>query len=243
MSHKLIKDSLESIEDVYGFEDVFWMEHYPKLQRYCRFLTQNKWDGEDIAQETYLKALKYTCQPQRMTAALLNKMAYNHWIDLLRKRKKETLEEDSSYLESKSPSNRVDGLNHTVEILLEKFTPKQAVIILLKEAFQYQLKEIADILDVSEIAVKANLHRARKRLEKENEEGQSICLESFWDEEEQEQLSGLFYEVLKADDPAVLIEAIPSLKSISGPEPALMFRSTQKATPKFSPSSTLCMAA
>ncbi|MDR6123662.1 RNA polymerase sigma factor (sigma-70 family) [Bacillus sp. SLBN-46] len=241
MSHKLRQDSVENSEDENRFEDAFWMEYYPKLQRYCHFLTQNKWDGEDVAQDTYLKAIRYMNQPQKMNSALLNKMAYHHWIDLLRKRKKETMESDFDCA-SHTITHQLDNLNDSVELLLKKFTPKQAVIFLLKEAFQYQLKEIADILDVTEIAVKSNLHRAKKRLEKANEEEQSFDLESFWDVEEREQLSELFYEALKNQDPTILIDVIPSLRSIRT-EATLISRSFQKARPNISPSSTLCMAA
>ncbi len=49
MSHsKKIETQTES------FDDKCWNEHYPKLQQYCRFLTQNAWDGDDIAQEMKL---------------------------------------------------------------------------------------------------------------------------------------------------------------------------------------------
>ncbi|MGG3564842.1 sigma-70 family RNA polymerase sigma factor [Neobacillus rhizosphaerae] len=242
MSHKLRQDSIESSEDENGFEEAFWLEYYPKLQRYCHFLTQNKWDGEDIAQETYLKALRYSNQPQKMTSALLNKMAYNHWIDLLRKRKKETIETDSDCA-SHAFSHQLDALNDSVELLLKYFTPKQAVIFLLKEAFQYQLKEISDILDLTEIAVKSNLHRAKKRLEKAKEEDQLFGLESFWDREERKQLADLFYEALKDQDPTILIDAIPSLKCISTGSTIFVSSTFQKTRPNFSPSSTLCMAA
>ncbi|MGG1677033.1 sigma-70 family RNA polymerase sigma factor [Neobacillus sp. NRS-1170] len=224
MSHKLRPFP---VEDPNQGENLFWKEHYPKLQRYCRFIAQNKWDGDDIAQETFLKALKYQ---QKMSPALLNKIAYNHWIDLLRKRKHETIE---SEIEKVSTSQQLD---ETVEMLIEQFTPKQAIIFLLKEAFQYQIKEIADILETTEMAVKSNLHRAKKRLEKE--EDQSHSVDTFWDAEEREQLTELFKESLLNEDPAVLIQAIPTIQS--------MFNVTNlvtRPTPSQSPSSTLCMAA
>ncbi|WP_223587697.1 sigma factor-like helix-turn-helix DNA-binding protein [Neobacillus bataviensis] len=223
MSHKPRPFPLEG---PHHEDDPFWKEHYPKLQRYCRFLAQNKWDGEDIAQETYLKALKYQ---QKMSTALLNKIAYHHWIDLLRKRKHETIE---SEIEKVSTTHQLD---ETVDMLIEQFTPKQAIIFLLKEAFQYQIKEIADILETTEMAVKSNLHRAKKRLEKENH---SHSLEIFWDEEEREQLTELFKKSLLMEDPTVLIQTIPTLQS--------MFNGTNlvtRPTPSNSPSSTLCMAA
>ncbi len=202
MRHKLRQNSLEIVHQ----EDRFWTEHYPKLQRYCHFLTQNPWDGDDIAHETFLKVQK--CYPhQNVTSALLNKIAYHHWVDILRKRKKETIEHDCG---NQAFTNPCDDVMGSVELLLNQFTPKQAVIFMLKEAFHYQLKEIANIMETTEMAVKANLHRAKKR--KENE--QSFSMEPFWNEEEREQLSDLFYKALKNQDPSVLIQALPSIKSI-----------------------------
>lgn len=216
-------------------DDRLWSEYYPKLQRYCRFLTQNSWDGDDIAQETYLKALKYN--QQQMSSALLNKIAYHHWIDLLRKRKNVTVEADFDH-SFHEVTAQLDKMSHAVNLLLTHFTPKQAVIFMLKEAFQYQLKEIADLLNTTEMAVKASLHRVKKRLEKDDH---SYSAESFWDQEERAQLSDIFYEALKNQDPTVLIQSIPSLTSISE-VPKLVSRNLQPIQ-TYSPSSTLCMAA
>jgi RNA polymerase sigma-70 factor (ECF subfamily) len=207
MSYKLSRQTTDSIQQEERSEDSLWMEYYPKLQRYCHFLTQNKWDGDDIAQEAFLKAKKYDHHQQKLTSALLNKIAYNHWIDILRKRKNERIETDFE-LASNMSINQLDGIKNTVELLLKNLTPKQAVIFLLKEAFQYQTKEIADILGNTEMAVKSNLHRAKKRLEKNNQEEKTVSVEYFWDDEEREQLTVLFYDVLKDQDPTVLIDCI-----------------------------------
>jgi len=215
-------------------DDRLWIEYYPKLQRYCRFLAQNSWDGDDIAQETYLKALKY--HQQQMSSALLNKIAYHHWVDLLRKRKNETVEADFDH-PIHELTNKLDDMTHAVDLLLKKFTPKQAVIFMLKEAFQYQLKEIADLLNTTEMAVKASLHRVKKRLEKED---QSFSAESFWDVEEREQLSDIFYDALKNQDPTDLIEFIPTITSMNE---VPKINSKLQPIKTFSPSSTLCMAA
>lgn len=199
-------------------EDRFWKEQYPKLQRYCRFLAQNHWDGDDIAHETFLKALRYP----NPTSALLNKIAYHHWVDVLRKRKHETL--DLEKIDTAGES-KFENIGEAVDYLLKHFTPKQAVVFLLKEAFQYKAKEIAEALETTETAVKAILNRAKKCLEKD------FNLENYWDEEERELMADLFYQALKSQDPAILIVSIPTIKSFTN-------------IPKgFSPSSTLCMAA
>lgn len=216
-------------------EDSFWGEHYPNLQRYCYFLAQNRWDGDDIAQETYLKAKRYGAQQQKLTPALLNKIAYHHWIDLLRKRKKETL---SDRVPSEILHLPLDEMKSTVELMLQQFTPKQAVMFLLKEGFQYQIKEIAELLDTTEMAVKGHLHRAKKRLEKGVEQSSSV--DYFWNEEEKEQCSELFYEALKNQDPTIVIEAVPAILS---EVPNAIFGRKHHSAQTVSPSSTLCLAA
>ncbi|MEH7094356.1 sigma-70 family RNA polymerase sigma factor [Neobacillus vireti] len=213
-----------------------WAEMYPKLQRYCRFLAQNRWDGDDIAQETYLKALKY--HQHQMSTTLLNKIAYHHWIDQLRKRKHE-LPEAELDISSHELTKQLDEVTNAVEMLIKKFTPKQAVIFLLKEAFQFQLKEIAEIVDSSETAVKASLHRGKKRLSKTTEEEEPSSVDSYWVEKEKEELTEIFYEALKEQDPSVLIEAIPSITAIRNVT-SFYSKSSYKNQ---SPSSTLCMAA
>ncbi|MFD0825697.1 sigma-70 family RNA polymerase sigma factor [Neobacillus sp. M.A.Huq-85] len=216
-------------------EESIWLEYYPKLQRYCHFLAQNQWDGDDIAQETILKALKHYTLDEKMSSALLNKMAYNHWIDQIRKRKNESIEAEVE-LNNEETRSQLDNIMATVDIMLRQFTPKQAVIFLLKEGFQYQLKEIAELLNTTEMAVKANLHRSKQRLEKAKEEGTA---EKYWNEEEREVLSELFYEALKLQDPTVLIETVPQIKSVVD-SPKLVSLPLKQT---HSPLSTLCMAA
>ncbi len=144
-------------------------ELYRKLQQYCRFLTQDKYDGEDAAQEVMLKAY-LTYDQSALSSALLNKMAYHHWIDVVRKRKKETPCE----LPEMSGADHADQMierRSLIDHLLAKCTPKQAVLLLLKEVFHYQANELAEILGTSETSVKSAVFRAKKRLS--NEKGKA----------------------------------------------------------------------
>lgn len=215
-------------------ENLF-VELYPGLQRYCRFLSKSKWDGEDIAQETILKALKHYQSSKKINAALLNKMAYHQWIDTLRKRKRETMEEVPE-LSTAAGSTLLE----TVENLIQKFTPKQAIIFILKEAFHYKTKEIAELLGTSEIAVKSSLHRAKKRLDQDD----CFNVESFWSDEEQTLLSALFYDSLMAQDPSILIDKLPHLRSLSSDaQTSQLANCTIRSIKSMSPSTTFCMAA
>ena len=64
----------------------------PQLHAYCRRLTHDLWDAEDLAQESLLKAfgtLGRVHDPIRNPRAYLLRMATNLWIDTLRKRERE----------------------------------------------------------------------------------------------------------------------------------------------------------
>ncbi|WP_254052856.1 sigma factor-like helix-turn-helix DNA-binding protein [Bacillus sp. V59.32b] len=213
------------------------VELYPNLQKYCRFLSQNKWDGDDIAQEAILKALRH--YRQDLSPALLNKIAYNHWIDTLRKRKNESLE-DVLELAQTGQEDKVNAVMEAIDLLKRHFTPKQAVIYTLKEAFQYRANEIAGILETTEMAVKSALHRAKTRLENTKLKQDTRPAEIYWDKETDIQLSSFIYKALKYQDPEILIRAIPSIESLkAGKTTPMLIRSFSRKAP----SNALCMAA
>lgn len=213
-------------------EEIQLKQFYLGLQRYCRFLSRNSWDGDDLAQETIMKATKYYHQSE-ISSALLNKIAYHHWIDTLRKREHEVIGIPNKCLENGEKSNP-DGLIDMVELLMNHLTPKQAVVFMLKEAFRYQSKEIADLLETSEMAVKSTLHRAKNRLTKKEN---LHSIHSYWDVKEKQLLFDLMYQSLQAEDPKILIERIPEIPSLADiSRPARAIHSS-------SPLNSYCIAA
>ncbi|WP_198038682.1 sigma-70 family RNA polymerase sigma factor [Planococcus lenghuensis] len=188
-------------------------ELYPKLRRYCRFLTRNTSDWEDIAQETLAKAWQqYRYQPQ-VTAALLNKIAHNVWIDTVRKRSRELLEEMPG--ESHPETSRIDDHLEAVQQLMNRLTPKQAVVFALKEGFRFQLSEIAELLNTSEPAVKAAIHRAKQRLAAEETDTVNPLIEQYWETADHQEIERILQEAFRTQDPTILIGAIPSIRSLA----------------------------
>jgi len=189
--------------------------HFDSLQKYCRFLAKNKWDSDDLFQSAVLKGLK-NYAPRDVSPALLKKIAYRHWIDTARKAKRELpcMPEETASRDSSSVEGRLDA----VKLLLERTTPKQAVIFLLKEGFNYQAKEIAGLLSLTETAVKSLLHRAKGRL---NHERRLHTVDSQWQEEDRELLAGLIHKAIRDEDPSGLIANIPNIPSLAdAPRPA-----------------------
>ncbi|MBT2687739.1 hypothetical protein J7I93_06080 [Bacillus sp. ISL-47] len=202
---------------------------YSALRRYGRFLAQDYWDGDDLAQEAVIRAFA-SYPASKINQALLKRIAYNCWMDIVRKRKQEVLVETPEHVWKE----RERQVSSSVDRLLNRLTLKQAVIFTLKEGFRYKTKEIAEIMNTTEYAVKSSLNRARKQLNyRETDEKKAA-----FSNEEEEKVSQLLQESLAMEDPSILIKAIPglhSLKSNSEWKPVLSVKSP--------PSNTLCMAA
>ncbi|WP_456276805.1 sigma-70 family RNA polymerase sigma factor [Bacillus sp. AK128] len=214
-------------------------ELYPKIQRYCQILTQNCWDRDDLSQEALLKLWSHYRHAPVVNPALLNKMAHNKWMDILRKQQRETIDERPINEKAIDDSENIHARMEVIDLLTSRLTPKQAVIFTLKEGFQYQINEIAQVLHTTEEAVKAGLIRAKQRLEKyhqqinENQRGQ------YWDEGERDFFSTLLYKSLMEQDPSELIQALPFLPSLISKSKSSHSHTRHNITP----SNTVYMAA
>ncbi|MFP7477947.1 sigma factor-like helix-turn-helix DNA-binding protein [Terribacillus saccharophilus] len=175
-----------------------------KLSQYCLYLTKNKWDSEEVMQEAVVKTItKYSKEPFPPPVSLLKKIAYNAWIDRIRKQKKEKLvSEIQDFASARKKYNewQIQPLN--------KLTPKQLIVFVLKEAFQFQSAEIAALLQTNESAVKSLLHRGRTNIISETIHP---LVQSSWEDLNQEELLELVDVSLNREDPAVLIRFLPNI--------------------------------
>ncbi|WP_019155644.1 sigma factor-like helix-turn-helix DNA-binding protein [Robertmurraya massiliosenegalensis] len=180
-------------------------KYYRGLQTYCRFLTKNKWEGDDLAQESLYRAIKQY-EVTEINHPLLKKIAFHYWIDTIRRRKLDETELLNEVHEKRN--NHPTTIMDTVQKLMEKLTPKQSVIFFLNEAFLYRSKEISDIIKMPETTVKALLYRARKRIEKENT---SNTTEDSLMKRDLQNLMDLMVQSLLEEDPNILIKQLPSI--------------------------------
>ncbi|RZS34850.1 RNA polymerase sigma-70 factor (ECF subfamily) [Herbihabitans rhizosphaerae] len=138
--------------------------HRPTLYRYCRHLTGNAWDAEDLVQETLTRAFSYAAQSHqavRRPWAWLARIATNAHIDGLRRPAPTPVEvPDSAAPTTTDPTDVRDALTEATVLL----PPQERAALVLKDVFDLPLKEIAAMLRTSLGAVKAALHRARGRL-------------------------------------------------------------------------------
>lgn len=158
--------SIEKFVNISGLEPEFVNKLSGRLLQYCLHLTENRWSAEDLAQETWMKALhtlktKSHSNPQ----AFLFQIAKNSWIDQCRRQR--LLRNYLELEKNKSISTCELGFEYLETIfhaLIKHLSPLQRAVFLLKDVYEYSIIETANALNITQGAVKAALHRARKSL-------------------------------------------------------------------------------
>lgn len=139
----------------------------PELYGYCRHLTGTPWDAEDLAQDTVARAFvtlgtMFSEVPE--PRAWLFRVASNAWIDRVRR---ERLATASAPEPEASSFPALQATREAAGTLLALLSPQERVALVLKDAFDFSLEEIAGVLGTSPGAVKASLSRGRARLQEE----------------------------------------------------------------------------
>ena len=138
----------------------------PALHGVCRRLTGNLWEAEDLVQETLLRgfaALGQVHHEIENPRGYLLRTATNLWIDAQRRRSSEAHALGTAEAPP-GPASPDAGTRDAGQRLLQRLPPQERAAVVLKDAFDMSLEEIADILRTSVGAVKAALHRGRGRL-------------------------------------------------------------------------------
>lgn len=142
--------------------------YLPGLKIYCRSLAGNDWDAEDLVQDVMMKALQALWQsPERpISRSFLFRIAKNAWIDRCRaerKRRGDTIFDEEHYQSYPLAMNQFLA-RELLEQLAESLNPRQVVLVILMDAFAFSAAESAELLHMTEGAVKEGLKRARRRL-------------------------------------------------------------------------------
>jgi len=142
----------------------------PDLARYCRRLTGDVWDAEDLAQDALLRAfaLLGSSHPVANVRAYLLRIATNIWIDAQRRRLVEAgivgdvaLASDGVAAPTQEQSAQVRDAGG---VIMQRLAPQERAAVVLKDVLDLSLEETASVLGTTAGAVKAALHRGRGRL-------------------------------------------------------------------------------
>ena len=141
----------------------------PRLHRYRARMTGSVIDGEDVVQETMLKAMEAapTAGPIANPEGWLFRIAHNAALDFLRRRAREEAQHSNEDLAMISAvRNPVEDRQIAATSLrtLMRLPASQRSSVILSDVLGYSLQEICEIVDNSVPAAKAALQRGRSRL-------------------------------------------------------------------------------
>ncbi|MMZ48872.1 ECF RNA polymerase sigma factor SigG [compost metagenome] len=159
-----IDDSIQMTDNTINIENL--EELQAVLKRYCLSLTKSNWDAEELAQDTWVKALgKLNNFEHTNPKALLLRIAKNTWIDEIRRKAVFTRILNREQAKVTEPDHGTVEIEIALQSLMNHLSPLQRTVFLLRDVFAFSISETSDILGTTEGAIKAALHRARKSLE------------------------------------------------------------------------------
>ncbi|WP_199615333.1 RNA polymerase sigma factor [Paenibacillus alkalitolerans] len=153
------------------------------LGKYCRSVTGNRWDADDLLQETVTKAYVRYVHTGRaeFNKAYLYRIASNAWIDRIRKDRREVAMPSDWFVRDEQDMPDGSQFEDTIDArwalqrIVGWLPEKQRTVFLLTEAFDLSLSETARYMGVTEGAVKSLLRRGRDRLARFREDETECC--------------------------------------------------------------------
>jgi RNA polymerase sigma-70 factor, ECF subfamily len=141
----------------------------PKLHRYCARMTGSVIDGEDVVQETMIKALEafpsagIIVRPE----GWLFRIAHNAALDYLRRSARNAAnhsDEDPEMMIDPAMAVWDREIAATSLRTFMRLPPAQRSSVILMDVLGYSLEDIGAVTDSTIPAIKAALHRGRTRL-------------------------------------------------------------------------------
>lgn len=143
-------------------------EMRPMLHRYCARMAGSAVDGEDIVQETLIKAVEaFGRGPIDNLQGWLFRIAHNASMDFLRRRRRQEAvhsEEDPDMIADESASAAARYAASTALRTFMQLPTAQRGTVILMDVLGYSLHEVGEITGLTVPAVKAALHRGRVRI-------------------------------------------------------------------------------
>ncbi|MFC7244190.1 RNA polymerase sigma-70 factor [Catellatospora aurea] len=147
----------------------------PRLEAVAYRLLGSSAEAEDAVQETYLRWQATDVERIEVPEAWLTKVLTNLCLNQLtsaRARREtyvgqwlpEPLLAGDPMLGPADTAEQRESVSYAVLTLMERLSPNERAVYVLREAFDYPHREIAEILDLSEAASQQIFHRAKKHV-------------------------------------------------------------------------------
>lgn len=159
-----------TVNDVERFEAA-----RPRLEAIAYRMLGSASEAEDAVQETFLRWQAADVERVEVPEAWLTKVLTNLCLNQLtsaRARREtyvgqwlpEPLLAGDPMLGPADTAEQRESVSYAVLVVLERLSPSERAVYVLREAFEYTHREIAEILDIGEASSQQILHRARKHV-------------------------------------------------------------------------------
>jgi RNA polymerase sigma-70 factor (ECF subfamily) len=144
----------------------------PLLNTYAYNILGSLQEAEDIVQDAYLKFMEGDRDQVEDKKAYLVRMVINMAINRKKRQQKIRASYPGEWLPEPVATERADAsvekeelLSYSLMLLMERLTPKQRAVFILKEGFDYGHEEIAGLLDITVPHSRKLLSRAKGLLQ------------------------------------------------------------------------------
>ncbi len=167
---------------VEGAFDAAYARHHRHVWGLCYRMTGSAADADDLAQDTFERLVtRPPADLDRPLGPWLVRVAMNLSRDRLRRRRRKKYGGDwlpapIEAIDEQPPAERIEradtearydlmeSVSMAFLVALEALRPTARAVLLLRDVFDYSVKETAAALGTSEANVKTTLHRARKQM-------------------------------------------------------------------------------
>ena len=152
------------------------MQHVDSLYGAAMRLTRSPADAEDLVQETYLKAFRFSSQFERGSnlKSWLHTILHNTFLNMRRHAVRDPVAVDSEVVErSSSDVNRVptpeqillrETLDADLQAAIDSLPDKFRQAVWLRDVEEFSYAEIADMLKIAKGTVMSRISRGRRML-------------------------------------------------------------------------------
>jgi RNA polymerase sigma-70 factor (ECF subfamily) len=150
------------------------LQHLEALHNLAVYLTRNGPEAEDLVQETYVRAMRFShrFQPGTHLRAWLFQILRNTFLTFYRLRERETTRSESGVAEGEAPmfhdapgqDSERSSVQMDLERALTRLPEEFKTPLLLAEVEGLPLEDVARIMDCPIGTVKSRIFRAKERL-------------------------------------------------------------------------------
>jgi len=147
-----------------------FVEYRNYLLALAQLILGSALDAEDLLQETFLRwqqtSLANIRSPKAFLSTVLKRLCLNHLESAYVRREEyvDSIALETSAGEVPPQQTANEGIAPALLILLERLSPKEQLVLLLRDVFDCDYDEIARVLRNSTVACRQLLSRARQHL-------------------------------------------------------------------------------